>query len=438
MSFSINTNLGALAALQSLDATQQSLNNTQNIISTGQLVSSASNNPAIYSISQTMQANIAGLAAVQDNLSFGQSVLGVESSDSQQISSQLATLQQTVTQAQQSGISTTTMQNQINAITNNIQTFADNATFNGVNLLANSSTASGVQSTNLNIQDSINAGNPLTLGSQLGTSASATILSALGLSNLNVNSGGLQISFSSSAAFAAGDYLQLSAQSTNATSGTTTNNWIFQFQTSASAPVAAPSSYTLGTNTSGGTNSLTNVIIPSTASPMEAVGAMISSLQQAGFGASLDNSGNLTIVGNNVEFGTTSGGTTTQVSGFVTGSGSTPPGYSSTITSTTELTGTTAASVTGTAAAITMAQSAVGKMNNISANIGAMQQQVTGMNNFSSALSTSLTTGLGALTDANMAAESAQLNSLQTKQQLAIRTLSIANAQPQVLLNLFQ
>jgi flagellin len=52
-------------------------------------------------------------------------------------------------------------------------------------------------------------------------------------------------------------------------------------------------------------------------------------------------------------------------------------------------------------------------------------------------LSNSLTSGLGALTDADMAAESAQLTSLQTKQQLGIQALSIANQQPQALLKLF-
>ncbi|MEJ1976750.1 MAG: hypothetical protein WDN49_12170 [Acetobacteraceae bacterium] len=64
--FSINTNNNALAALQSLDMTAQELAQTQNAVSTGQKVSSAQDNPAVYSISQTMDANIAGLSAVSD------------------------------------------------------------------------------------------------------------------------------------------------------------------------------------------------------------------------------------------------------------------------------------------------------------------------------------------------------------------------------------
>lgn len=49
----------------------------------------------------------------------------------------------------------------------------------------------------------------------------------------------------------------------------------------------------------------------------------------------------------------------------------------------------------------------------------------------------SLNSGLGALVDANMAAESAQLTSLQIRQQLGVQALSVANQAPSVLLKLF-
>jgi flagellin len=52
-------------------------------------------------------------------------------------------------------------------------------------------------------------------------------------------------------------------------------------------------------------------------------------------------------------------------------------------------------------------------------------------------LSDTLTTGIGNLVDANMASESAQLTALQTKQQLGVQALSIANQAPQIILSLF-
>ena len=56
---------------------------------------------------------------------------------------------------------------------------------------------------------------------------------------------------------------------------------------------------------------------------------------------------------------------------------------------------------------------------------------------FAQNLSDTLTTGIGNLVDANMAEESAQLQSLQVKQQLGIQALSIANQAPQAILSLF-
>lgn len=378
MSFSINTNLGALAALQSLDATQQSLNNTQNIISTGQLVSSASSNPAIYSISQTMQANIAGLAAVQDNLSFAQSVVGVASAGAAQISSQLAMLQNTITQGQQSGIDQTTMQNQINSILQNITQFADSATFNGVNLL------NGTSSPLTTTADV--TGSMLTLSNQSATTT------GLGLTGLQVNATAVAVDFSSSLAPSNGSSLTLSNG---------TQSYVFEFSNGTTALTATPST----------TTQVFAVQINSTMSNTQMIAALMQSLQQAGFGVGYDSFGNLDITGNGVKQSLSH----------------------STITGATAL-----SSVGGATAAISVVTNAISQMNTKSATLGAFEDQLTGLQNFSSSLSTALTTGLGALTDANMAAESAQLNSLQTKQELAIRTLSIANAQPQVLLNLFQ
>jgi flagellin len=56
---------------------------------------------------------------------------------------------------------------------------------------------------------------------------------------------------------------------------------------------------------------------------------------------------------------------------------------------------------------------------------------------FTQKLSDTLTQGIGNLVDANMAQESAMLQSLQVKQQLGVQALSIANSAPQSILSLF-
>jgi flagellin len=57
---------------------------------------------------------------------------------------------------------------------------------------------------------------------------------------------------------------------------------------------------------------------------------------------------------------------------------------------------------------------------------------------FSQKLSDTLTQGIGNLVDANMAQESAELQSLQVKQQLGVQALAIANQAPQIILSLFK
>src|ERR1700677_2363362 len=110
--FSVNTNTGALAALTS---TTQSLNNTEAQISTGLKVGSAADNPAIYSIANTINANIAGLSAGSDSLNFCAQVVATASSAVSSVNTVLQSLQQTVTSSNQSGISLSTLQNQVNA-----------------------------------------------------------------------------------------------------------------------------------------------------------------------------------------------------------------------------------------------------------------------------------------------------------------------------------
>jgi flagellin len=58
--------------------------------------------------------------------------------------------------------------------------------------------------------------------------------------------------------------------------------------------------------------------------------------------------------------------------------------------------------------------------------------------NFISKLSDALTNGIGAIVDADLSKESAKLQSLQTKQQLGIQALSIANSSSQSALSLFR
>ncbi|NSL91445.1 flagellin [Acetobacter syzygii] len=101
---------------------------------------------------------------------------------------------------------------------------------------------------------------------------------------------------------------------------------------------------------------------------------------------------------------------------------------------------TTAGTLTETQlqAAISTIQAAITTMTNFTSQLGNNTKQIANLTTFGQSVTDNLTTGVGALTDADMSAESAKLTSLQTKQSLAIKSLSIANGQSQNILSLFQ
>ncbi len=100
----------------------------------------------------------------------------------------------------------------------------------------------------------------------------------------------------------------------------------------------------------------------------------------------------------------------------------------------------TATITTPTAAAAVLSQvgASIIKVNAAVSQLGAQSAQITAHTSFVSTLSNTLTTGVGGLVDADIAAESARLTALQVQQQLGTQTLSIANQQPSLILTLLK
>lgn len=71
-------------------------------------------------------------------------------------------------------------------------------------------------------------------------------------------------------------------------------------------------------------------------------------------------------------------------------------------------------------------------------NFGSISNYLNNQISYNSDKIDSLNNGLGGLIDANLAQESAQLQALQIKQELATQSLSLANQAPSILLKLFQ
>jgi flagellin len=88
-----------------------------------------------------------------------------------------------------------------------------------------------------------------------------------------------------------------------------------------------------------------------------------------------------------------------------------------------------------TGGAFDLADSAISKaLNQFGANMQFVENQMV----YNSKKIDAMNDGLGALVDADLAKESSKLQALQTRQQLGVQTLGIANQGPQVLLSLFR
>ncbi|PIW31156.1 MAG: flagellin [Rhodobacterales bacterium CG15_BIG_FIL_POST_REV_8_21_14_020_59_13] len=92
--------------------------------------------------------------------------------------------------------------------------------------------------------------------------------------------------------------------------------------------------------------------------------------------------------------------------------------------------------VTLSSAVVSQIQTSLDNVNQALANLGSDAKKMEAHRGFVGKLMDALTQGVGNLVDADLAKESARLQALQVKQQLGVQALSIANSQPQIILNL--
>jgi len=92
----------------------------------------------------------------------------------------------------------------------------------------------------------------------------------------------------------------------------------------------------------------------------------------------------------------------------------------------------------GAASALADIEGLVQTAIDAAAAFGSSQKRIEVQNEFVRQLTDALTSGIGALTDADLEEASARLQSLQVQQQLGIQALSIANQSPQSILALFR
>lgn len=139
----VNTNVGAMVALQNLNMTNRELEMVQNRINTGFRVSSAKDNGAIYAIAQNMRSDVAGLRAVTQSLDRAISTVDVALSAAEGISDLLIEMKEKALAASDTSLDTASrdaLNEDFVALRDQISTMYGNANFNGVNIVDGSTT----------------------------------------------------------------------------------------------------------------------------------------------------------------------------------------------------------------------------------------------------------------------------------------------------------
>ena len=194
---SVNTNTGAMIALQNLQSTNAELGVVQSRINTGKKVASVKDNGAIWAIAQGQRSEIGALNAVKDSLQRGQSAVDVGIAAGESVSELLIQLKEKALAASDTSLTTSArsaLNEDFKSIRDQITTVVSNAKFNGVNLLDNSMTAgfkalSNATGSTITVQDenlSLGGANvTLSATATIGTSTLAA--TALGVINTSID-----------------------------------------------------------------------------------------------------------------------------------------------------------------------------------------------------------------------------------------------------------
>ena len=135
---SVNTNVGAMIALQNLNKTNSDLSTTQNRINTGLKVASAKDDGATFAIAQSQRSTVASLDAVKDSLNRATSSVDVAMSAGESISDMLTQMKEKALAASDTSLDTTSreaLNTDFEALRDQITKTMSNAKFNGINLI---------------------------------------------------------------------------------------------------------------------------------------------------------------------------------------------------------------------------------------------------------------------------------------------------------------
>lgn len=400
---SILTNTSAMVALQTMRGINKNLAQTQAEISTGKSVGSARDNAAVWAISKTMESDVKGFKAISDSLSLGSATVGVARQAAETVTDLLTQMKGRIVAAQESNVDRGKIQTDIVALREQIEAVVGAAQFNGRNLVNNANST--------NILSSLDRASNGTV------SASSITVTNQDLGSASVPLGGPM--------FDEGETIAASLADTDSQTITIDDGALVVGAQIVLNIGTRQVSYTVSENDmqGGGT-------------PEENVAAGLrSAILNSGVPLFVDNGGTGDVNGIEIALDgaeltlTNRGLDELTISARANGPG------------TGGLSGLAAIDVTDSGdpqAALAEIDALINTAVDAAAAFGSAQQRIDTQAEFVKNLTDSLTTGIGALVDADLEATSARLQALQVQQQLATQSLSIANQQPQNILALFR
>ena len=395
---SVNTNYSAMIALQNLNFTNSELESVQNRISTGFKVAGAKDNGAVFAIAEGQRSRVSSLSAVNDGIDRASSALDVALSAGDSIGKILKDMKTKAVAAQAADLSTeqrAALQTDFDALRAQVDQVANSATFNGLNLVA----AGGA---NLNVVMSDIAG--ATTGRQIDSTVIAGVVP--GLSAYVVGNGSVVAADDSTF-----NLNGVAIGTVDVTASMTIQGYLDQVSTQTGGRVTASYNQSTGqfsyvaAEAVAGSNELT--------------------ITTAGTARSW--------LGQGVAAGAVSGGSVTSTitnRDFTVGGA----GALATVSTASNLLSTTGAAST----AVGNIDTAITALNSQLATMGSQAKALDVQGEFLGKLADVVEQGISNLVDADLAKESARLQSLQIKQQLGAQALSIANQAPQVIMSLFR
>ena len=391
---SLLTNASAMTALQTLSQINKDLAATQSRVSTGQKVSTASDNAAYWSIATTMRSDNAALSAVQDALGLGASKVDTAYAGMEQAVEYIKEIKNKLITAQEPSADRAKLQEDIAQLQDQLRGIAESASFSGENWLQADITAGGGSITKSVVSSFVRDSS--------GNVAVTTIEYMLNSSTVLYDMGGNTGLLDSTTSIEGASF----TMNINI-GGVVSAHTVQAFTTDDVIAAGAGASTFDGSYASDGANNYVKVADDTWVLAVDQTTVTDQEVQYE------DSGGNLWAVDTTAVAATTTSSIDTLTIG----------------------TGTTLAQLDGM---MQMVETALSAVTSATAALGSVSSRIGLQNDFISKLTDSLERGIGRLVDADMEAESAKLSALQVQQQLAIQSLSIANSNAQNILTLFR